>query len=102
MNINKKTDDFFSDLPKDIEIFVNRSVEISDRIEALLIEKKLTQREFASLMGKKESEISKWLSGQHNFTLKTLAKIESVLNQEILNVANNKTITLKNSAVYND
>lgn len=36
----------------------------------ILREKKMTQREFASFMGKKESEISRWLTGSHGFTTK--------------------------------
>ena len=91
---NKNYKEFFSDLPKDSEIFVNKSVEISDRIEDLLIRKKLSQRQFASLMDKKESEISKWLSGTHNFTLKTLARIEAILNENIIEVRSRIDLTV--------
>jgi hypothetical protein len=35
-------------------------------------------------MNKTEAEISKWLSGFHNFTIKTIAKIEAVLNDKVI------------------
>ena len=38
------------------------------------------------MLNKKESEISKWLSGTHNFEIKTIAKIESVLEENIIQV----------------
>ncbi len=36
------------------------------------------------MMGKKSSEISRWLSGTHNFTTETLWEIERVLNIQLL------------------
>jgi len=35
-------------------------------------------------MGKKESEISKWLSGTHNFTIETIAKIQGELKEVLI------------------
>jgi len=79
-------EEFFSDLLPEYEKFVNRSVEISDKIEEILKRKNITQRELAGKLGKSESEISKWLCGSHNFTIKSLSKIETVLNEDIFNV----------------
>jgi transcriptional regulator with XRE-family HTH domain len=42
----------------------------------------------AHRLGKKESEISKWLTGRHNFTTKTLAHIALVLGEEVVKVPN--------------
>jgi len=47
----------------------------------------ITQKEFAKKMSKKESEISKWLSGGHNFTIETIAKIEEVFNEKIVYIS---------------
>ena len=44
----------------------------------------LTNQEFAFMMGKKPSEITRWLSGTHNFTTETLWEIERVLNIQLL------------------
>ena len=46
----------------------------------------MTQREFATLMGKRESEISRWLTGTHGFTTTTLAKISAILGEPIVEV----------------
>jgi transcriptional regulator with XRE-family HTH domain len=89
--------EFFSDLPEYTEIFVNKSVDIAKRIEFLIKQNGLTQRKFAELLGKEESEISKWLCGTHNFTLKTLSKIEDILNSSVIDVpANMEFITVSN------
>ena len=64
----------------------NLSFEIADRIDALLKKKGITPKEFATLMGKRESEISKWLTGRHNFTTKTLASISLALGEPVINV----------------
>lgn len=50
----------------------------------------MSQREFAAKMGKRESEISKWLTGRHNFTISTIAKISYVFETQIVEVCKNK------------
>ena len=42
------------------------------------------KKDFANAMGKTPSEITKWLSGTHNFTSDTLFDIERVLNINLL------------------
>jgi len=46
----------------------------------------LTQNQFAELMGKPISLISRWMSGTHNFTVDTLVDIQRVLSISLLNV----------------
>lgn len=87
---NKNEQAFFKQLLKSVPNRVKRSVRISmdiaTQINYILKAKGITQRKFADLMGKRESEISKWLSGNHNFTTKTLGNIEAVLDEDIINV----------------
>ena len=45
-----------------------------------LLKTNLTQKDFAQKLHKRESEISKWLTGRHNFTMQTIAKIETALS----------------------
>ena len=52
---------------------------IATRIDDGLKAKGWSQRQFAIKMGKRPSEVTKWLSGTHNFTLETLSMIESYL-----------------------
>jgi len=65
---------------------VELNIDIANRIYDLLKEKGMSQREFAEKMGKKESEISRWMTGSHGFTTSTLAKISSVLGESIVEV----------------
>lgn len=62
------------------------SFEIADRIDAMLKKRGITQKELAVKMGKRESEISKWLTGRHNFTTKTLAGISVALGEPVISI----------------
>lgn len=57
---------------------------MSIRIEDGIIAKGWNKGEFAKKMGKNPSEVSKWLSGSHNFTLDTLTDIQRVLGVQLL------------------
>ena len=62
------------------------SFAIAERLSSLLDKKGMSQRQFAEKMGKRESEISKWLTGRHNFTTNTLARISLALGEPIVAV----------------
>lgn len=65
---------------------VSLNIDIANRIYDLIKKKGMTQREFAALMGKRESEVSRWLSGTRGFTTNTLAKISAVLGETVVKV----------------
>jgi transcriptional regulator with XRE-family HTH domain len=48
----------------------------------------MNQKQLAQKMGKTESEVSEWLSGDRNFTLDTLTEIEHTLNVSLLDTDN--------------
>ncbi len=79
--------------PKEIEIFARMYGDLVVRINSLLKEKGLTQKELAEQLNKKPSEISKWLKGEHNFTLRSLAKLEAEFGEPILYVPKTKSFT---------
>ncbi|MFC0877080.1 multiprotein-bridging factor 1 family protein [Saccharicrinis sp. FJH2] len=87
---NRRLEERRKKISKDIDIFVKRSFDIVDRIYEILEKQGKEQKDLAFALGKKESEISKWMTGTHNFTIKTISKIESVLGESILNVSNHK------------
>mgnify|MGYP003557440201 FL=1 len=93
MNTQELLLECMNDVPKEIDIEVNLSFDISSRIDALLSERNLSQKEFAEMIGKRESEVSKWLKGTHNFTLRTLAKISAVLDAPIIQVVSKQNDT---------
>ena len=69
---------------------VRRRIDLSflivDRIHTVLEQRGLRQKDLASMLDKKESEISKWMRGTHNFTIETISQIEKVLGEPILQV----------------
>lgn len=75
------------EIPAETHIFIQKYTDILDRVQTILDRKGMKRRDLAQALGKSESEISKWLAGEHNFTLKSLAKLEAVLGEEILVVA---------------
>jgi hypothetical protein len=73
--------------PAETRILVRHSMNILDRIHELLDEKfGGKQKLLAEKLGKKEAEISKWLSGTQNFTLKTISKLESAFGESIIGI----------------
>jgi transcriptional regulator with XRE-family HTH domain len=72
--------------PVSVDIFVQKYTDLVMRIHEILDEKGITQAALAASMDKKPSEISKWLSGEHNFTLRSIAKLEAELGEELLMV----------------
>jgi transcriptional regulator with XRE-family HTH domain len=70
--------------PEEVRIFVRQYTDIVVRINEILQEKGYTQKDLAMKMNKKPSEINKWLKGNHNLTLKTLAKLEAELGEPLI------------------
>lgn len=89
----------FNEVSSEIKEEVSLNIDIANRIYDLIKRKNLTQREFARLMGKKESEISRWLTGSHGFTTTTLAKISAVLGESVVEVRKERTVPYFNVGV---
>ena len=70
--------------PEEVRIFVRQYTDIVMRINHLMQARGYTQKQLAEKMNKKPSEINKWLKGNHNLTLKTLAKLEAELGEPII------------------
>jgi transcriptional regulator with XRE-family HTH domain len=73
--------------PEEVRIFVRQYTDIVLRINQILQAKGYTQKDLAEKMNKKPSEINKWLKGNHNLTLKTLAKLEAQLGEPIISIS---------------
>ncbi|WP_163379450.1 multiprotein-bridging factor 1 family protein [Cyclobacterium sp. SYSU L10401] len=70
--------------------FVSLYSDIVVRINELIAEKGYSQKELAESIGKNPSEISKWLKGEHNFTLRSIAKLQAQLGEPIICVPKSK------------
>ena len=72
--------------PKDLRQQMEWSFRIADRIDDALKANGMTQKEFAVRLGTSAAAVSRWLSGGHNFTLSTLAKISVELGVPLISV----------------
>ncbi|MCC8037047.1 MAG: helix-turn-helix domain-containing protein [Bacteroidales bacterium] len=63
---------------------VELTFSVSDRIYQLMLDRGLTRKQLAEAVGRRPSEVTKWLSGQHNFTLRTIAMLSSYFNAPII------------------
>lgn len=70
----------------DTKIFARRYAALVVRLHDALISNHWTQKDLAIKLGKHPSEISKWLKGEHNLTLKSVAKLEAELGELFLDV----------------
>jgi len=61
---------------------------LATKIAHAIKAKGLKKSEFANKLGKVPSEISKWLSGTHNFTTDTLLDIEEILSIQLVDTSN--------------
>ena len=77
-------EDIIGQTPADVTKFVDKSMDVADQIVAILKAKGWSQKKLADALGKKESEVSKWLTGTHNFTLRSITKMEAILGEDII------------------
>ena len=87
MKTNRIMDDIRSTISPEMTLQMELSVAIANRIYDILEEKGMSQKDFARLMGKTETEVSRWLSGTHNLTMATICKISAALNADVVKVA---------------
>ncbi|PPL02311.1 helix-turn-helix domain-containing protein [Parapedobacter indicus] len=67
-----------------IDKLVKHNLAIANRIADILSRKNITPTNLVKTMGKQRSEISKWLSGTHSFSTKTITDIECALGEDII------------------
>jgi transcriptional regulator with XRE-family HTH domain len=61
-------------------------VAISNRINDLMVQRGLSKQQFAQALGKRPSEVTKWLSGQHNFTIRTLTLLSTFFGEPLVRI----------------
>lgn len=72
--------------PEHIRISTHWYADLMVLISNTLKQNKISQKELATNLGKQPSEISKWLKGEHNFTLSSLAKLQAELGVTLLEI----------------
>lgn len=84
---NISLQEIFNEIPVEKREETRLSFAISNRLAALMQERGLNKRQFAEALGKRPNEITRWLSGEHNFTISTLAMLTVFFNQPIITVS---------------
>lgn len=82
----KEYNKIVASIPKEIHTEVDMEMALSDRIYGLMQTRGLTKAEFARAVGKRPCEITKWLSGQHNFTLRTISMLSTFFGESLIHI----------------
>lgn len=86
----KNKQDWFKEkvavVPPEVISEVQLSAEIIARIDAILREKKMTQRDLARKLGKSEAVVSRWTTGFPNLTLRSIAELSTALGEPLITV----------------
>ena len=75
-----------SAIPMEQRAEFDLSYGIAERLDAILKKKGITQHELDCRLGKRDSEVSKWLTGRHNFTTSTIARIEQAIDDKLIQI----------------
>lgn len=68
----------------EIDKFVEKNLAITEKVRLAIEAKGWNTGDLAKAMDKSTSEVSKWLSGMHNMTLKNIIKMEHVLGIDLI------------------
>lgn len=82
----KSLDEMLGPIPDSLKKETELSFQISDRIYELMQKRGLSKKQFADAIGKRPCEVTKWLSGQHNFTIATISMLSSFFGQPVIEV----------------
>lgn len=82
----KSLEEMLRPIPESLQKESELSIQISDRIYELMQQRGLTKKQFADALGKRPCEVTKWLSGQHNFTIATLSMLSTFFGQPVIAV----------------
>ena len=83
-NISLK--EIFNEIPVEKREETRLSFAISNRLASLMQERGLNKKQLAEALGKRPNEITRWLSGEHNFTISTLAMLSTFFGKSIIKV----------------
>ena len=68
----------------EIDSFIEKNLAIVDKVRIALEAKNWSKGQLAEAMDKRPSEVSKWLSGTHNLTMKSIIKMEIALGIDLM------------------
>ena len=68
----------------EIEKYIDTNLAITEKVRLAIEQKGWKTKDLAKAMKKSPSEVSKWLSGSHNLTLKSIVKMEMALEIDLI------------------
>lgn len=68
----------------EIDAFIEKNLAITEKVRLALEAKNWNRAQLAEAMDKSPSEVSKWLTGMHNLTLKSIIKMEQALGVDLI------------------
>ncbi len=77
--------DILNQISEEEQYITDRKMLVAAKISRALERKGIQKKQFADMLGVQPSVVTRWLSGTHNFTVETLAKIEYLLNINLIN-----------------
>ncbi|MDE6537505.1 MAG: helix-turn-helix transcriptional regulator [Muribaculaceae bacterium] len=83
---NISLQEIFNEIPAEKREETRLSFAISNRLATLMQERGLNKKQFAEALGKRPNEITRWLSGEHNFTISTLAMLSTFFGKSIITI----------------
>ena len=83
----KSLKEMLDDIPPREREAYRISSAIARRLGELMKQNGLTNKELAEGLGKRPNEVTRWLSGTHNFTIATLAMLSLYFKSPIIDVS---------------
>lgn len=68
----------------EIDSFIEKNLAITEKVRIEMEKKGWKSQDLAKAMEKNPSEVSKWLTGMHNLTLKSIVKMEIALGIDLI------------------
>jgi transcriptional regulator with XRE-family HTH domain len=83
---SKIIDEILSEISPEEFLLTEKKMLLAARIDDAIKARGWQKQDLAKALHKRPSEISKWLSGTHNFTTETLWEIEKILGTDFINL----------------
>ena len=87
--INASFDEILANTSPAMQQEVAMEFAVSNRVYEWMTQRGVTKLQFAQALGKKPSEVPKWLSGQHHFTLRTTSMLTTSFGQPLIHIHDN-------------
>ena len=92
-------DKFLNEIPYEEYERTKNKILLASRIDDAIKAKGWKKKGLAKALNKQPSEISKWLSGTHNFTTDTLWDIEKILNIKLITLSDSQAEQVTNFVI---